>query len=198
MTRQTSAIYQWSYWGAIQSDSGGFLNSDHTIDFPALIALYYFTDFPWQADCQAQTAFIHCLLMIAKLSLYFLQIFYWSNKDPRYPFITILNQCLDVLLIIEMIHLFSSHILVITLFHAAIRSAATIKSRTRPCLQCIIILYHCLHNKKSFEVLQQLSVDSEQRGPVCYVLTYHSSTTLADFRVWGLGTCATSPSPPRE
>lgn len=145
MTRQTSAIYQWSYWGAIQSDSGGFLNSDHTIDFPALIALYYFTDFPWQADCQAQTAFIHCLLMIAKLSLYFLQIFYWSNKDPRNPFITILNQCLDVLLIIEMIHLFSSHILVITLFHAAIRSAATIKSRTRPCLQCIIILYHCLH-----------------------------------------------------
>lgn len=98
MTRQTSAIYQWSYWGAIQSDSGGFLNSDHTIDFPALIALYYFTDFPWQADCQAQTAFyIHCLLMIAKLSLYFLQIFYWSNEDPRNPFITILNQCLDVL-----------------------------------------------------------------------------------------------------
>lgn len=86
MTRLTSAIYRWSYWGAIQSDSGGFLNSDHTIDFPALIALYYFTDFPWQADCQAQTAFIHCLLMIAKLSLYFLQIFYWSNKDPRKPF----------------------------------------------------------------------------------------------------------------
>lgn len=153
---------------------------------------------PDRLTVKHKRAFIHCLLMIAKLSLYFLQIFYWSNKDPRYPFITILNQCLDVLLIIEMIHLFSSHILVITLFHAAIRSAATIKSRTRPCLQCIIILYHCLHNKKSFEVLQQLSVDSEQRGPVCYVLTYHSSTTLADFRVWGLGTCATSPSPPRE
>ena len=67
-------------WWCTQSDWGGFLNSDHRIDFPALIALYYFTDFPWQVVCQAQTAFIISLLMIAKLSLYSLQKLYWWIK----------------------------------------------------------------------------------------------------------------------
>lgn len=60
-------------------------NSDHTIDFPALIALCYFTDFPWQGDCQAQTAFIHWLLMIAKSSLYFWEYFIDQTEKRSIP-----------------------------------------------------------------------------------------------------------------
>lgn len=60
-------------------------NSDHTIDFAALIALCYFTDFPWQGDCQAHTAFIHRLLMITKLSLYFWEYFIDHTETRSIP-----------------------------------------------------------------------------------------------------------------